>query len=269
MKDAFRKILIAIGSLVAVSGAGVGGVATWRSGWLEELTPDPPVIQPVTVAIRGPSFTVRGDTAYFVAATAGKVGKPTWKVMPAGSGTLHVEGDCLSASFRSLDSGVFTLSVSVGGEGLQVASDSLEFENLNLNEDEPITDADADARFLAELQQMTTPAVHIPTVPELAQAALEQVVSETRAEDARIIAGCFRSVINRLESGLVAPDVDPMNELDIQVTTALGDRSKAWTEFMRSVDGIFHALRDQGEITTAASTVPTLTEVLGVLVHAR
>lgn len=269
-KSTINKIMLTIGSLTALGGASVGGIATWRSGWLDRLTPAAPVIQPVNVRLYGPTMAVRGDTIYFRADIRGNSGRPYWSVIPPTNGALMVMDDGRTASFRSLEEGIFSISVSVAGDGLQVASDHVEFENLNLvdnqREQAPAVD------LMSALAGLTQPAMieqPAPTVAELAEQALEQVVSEDRAGEARIVAGCFRSVISRVETGLVAPDVDPMHEIATQVNVALGQHYEPWQSFMLAAATIFDSLRSQGEITTAASAVPTLTEIVGVLVHAK
>src|SRR5690606_71325 len=150
---------------------------------------------------------------------------------------LQVMPDTHTVEFSAIDPGIYALHVAVAGEGLQVASSSIEFENLELVEEEiPAID-----------QAPVPPVPAVPTVAETTLAALSQVASDDPVTEARIVAGCIKSLITRIQTGLVAPDADLVHELSQQIDVALGEHANAWQSFVGVVEGILASLRAQGQ----------------------
>jgi hypothetical protein len=253
------QVLAGVGALVCLAALGLTGTYVYNAGYLAQLAPEPKPVAPVTVRLFGPQLTVAGDRVYFHASVEGPAGPCQWRLVPDMPGALRVMSDSRTVEFSALEPGIYVLHVAVAGEGLQVASESIEFENLELVEEE---------------EQPATPTVPLPPVPaaptvaETTIAALSQVSSDDHLGEARIVAGCIKSLITRIQTGLVAPDSDLVQELELQVDVALGEQAQAWRPFISVVDGILASLRAQGQITTAASAVPALREIAATLLTA-
>lgn len=261
--------------VLIVLSLGVIGVSVyqlWSSGWVAqaipapEAPPAPPPPDPVTVQLHGPTIGVRGITYVFTAAISGDAGEAKWTVTPPTEGALRTFDQGRSAEFTCIDEGKFLIGVSVGGAAKQVAVSQITFENLNLIEESEVMEDQHPAELPPVMAQSPPP---LPTVEDLAQGALDAVVSEDKAGEARIIAGSLRMFAQRLNTGLLPPDTDVPLEVEKQVQEALGARASKWQEFLLSFDGIIEDLRSRGQVTTAASTTPALFKVADVLQSAR
>jgi hypothetical protein len=262
-----------IGIVTLLAAFTLAGLYLWRLGTfdagLRALAREQEPAPPATVRLYGPTTVVRGEHAYFHIETSGKVGRATWKLVPATTGAMHVLPDGKAVEFRSLEGGTFQVIVSVAGDGRQAAADHIEFENVDLvQQSDSVSPIQSAA---AVMPSHEVPMVHEPppTITDLALGALDQVDSQDRAAEARVVAGCLRSVIGRIETGLMAPDADPVREVELQARAALGSRYESWSMFMQSVAAIVDQLREQGHVTTAASMVPALSEISGALLTAR
>jgi hypothetical protein len=264
---------IAGGIALILAFAASGGAEFFRlRDWLQQFTreeppaaaPEPPVpLEPVKIMIRGPqpAVMIEGVSGLFLADVTGPAGRPEWRLTPGDGGTLRPSGNMLE--FLPGQSGRYSLVVSVAGDGRQIATDQIELEIVHIREEE----SEADAMPPADSSQANVPppAPKPPTVAELAAGALAAVEPDNRASEARIVAGCFKSVIGRINAGFIAPDADPMLEVEAQVNAALGAHAGKWATFLGSMGIVLEQLRQQGHVTTAASKIPALSEMSAVL----
>lgn len=262
-----RSTLNIVGSLVCLAGLSLGAVHLWNSGWLDRITPAPRIAAPVKIELLGAKECLAGGENWFHVEVDGPAGDVQWELIPPIPGALTPSLDKHKARFQSSEPGVFIAMVKVAGDGRQVSSSYIEFENLAVIEDVPEAPAEPQPILDIEaLKAMVMPQQPpVPTVTELTQAALGDVGSANKVEESHRIAGIVKSIIQRIQTGLIAPDVDVTLELESQLELALGEHARPWGIFIADVRGIFGSLRDQGVITTAASTVPTLTEIAAVL----
>lgn len=251
--------------LVCIVGLGVGGVYLYDSGWINHVIPPPAKAKPVSVRVYGPSAVVRGDRVVFVAFVEGSNGTPNWELLPKGSGDFKVLEDGKIVELIMMEEGNFSLHVAVAGDAQQVASDHLEFESLEII-DKPVPPAPTPDK---PVTHEPPPQPKIPTVAELANQNLSLVESENLVSEAKVVAGCFNSVIGRVQTGLLNPSADVILEVEDQVSAALGAKAHGWQNYLSAMRVIVESLRDQGQITTAASAVPTLSEMSGVLLKVR
>jgi len=261
-----RRTISVIGSLVCLAGLALGIVHLWSAGWLDRLTPAPRFAEPVSVAIHGPKEVLAGGEYYFHVEITGSAGKPIPMLVPDEPAALTLFPDGRTLRFQSSIPGVRVLTVSVAGDGRQVASSVIEFENLLVNEEPVEPEPQQPALSFEEIQSLIMPTVPpVATVADRTRESLDGIASANKAEEAHRIAGIIKSIIQRMDTGLVAPDADVTLELESQIELALGKHARPWGIFIADVRGIFGSLREQGAITTAASTVPTLTEIAAVL----
>lgn len=262
-----RRTISFIGSLVCIAGLSLGVVHLWSAGWLDRLTPAPRIAAPVKIELQGSKECLAGGEAWFHVEVDGPAGDVQWELIPPIPGALTPSLDKLKARFQSIEPGLFIVLVKVAGDGRQVASSYIEFDNLLVNEETVEQPAEPQPMFDIEaFKALVTPqAAPLPTVAELVRHSLEQVDSANKVEEAHRIAGIIKSIINRVTTGLIAPDVDVTLELESQLELALGEHARPWGLFVADLRGIIGNLRDQGHITTAASTVPTLTEIAAAL----
>lgn len=271
------KLAKTIGLVLALIVAVLVGLWANHLGLIARAVPPAPavvtrehrIVTPVHLEVEGPHTCIRGETYVFLARfdTPGAVGRPVWRLIPEETGALEPIGDNgMAVRFRSLDSGVFSIICSVAGEGGQVANAHREFENTDLVEE-----------VVEEVVQQPEPAMAAapelppqpPTVGELIRGAIDNVTSGDRTAEAKVVAGCFQSYIGRVNTGLVPPDSDVVVEVEKQVQAALGPRAANWNTFMAAVDNVVNSLREQGDVTTAASAVPTLAAVADALRQTR
>lgn len=248
--------------IVSVLGLSLGGTYLYKSEWINHLVPPPAKAQEVSIRVYGPSAVVRGDRVVFVAFVDGSNGVPKWELLPKGSGDFKVLEEGRVVELIMIEEGDFSFHVAVAGDAQQVASDHVEFEVLE------IVDKNQPPPVVHDVPPVE-PKPHIPTVAELASSNLSLVESDNLAAEAKIVAGCFNSVIGRVQTGLLNPSADVILEVEDQVNAALGDKAHGWQTYLAAMRVIVESLRDQGQITTAASTVPTLSEMSGVLLKVR
>lgn len=254
----------AIGVLVCLIGLSLGGLYFYRSGWLERLAPR--VAPPVGIELVGPPECIAGREFFFHVELSGEPGEVIWAIKP--EAPLRVFPGKLKAGFMSPEPGQYIITVSVAGDARSVASDSCIFENLELTEEpeEPIGSEpqplNLEALKAAVLAHQPPP---VPTIAERTLHAAGMVESENRAEEAQRIAGILRATINRVNTGMVAPDADLTLELETQLELALGEHARSWGLFIAEVRAMVGDLRRQGAITTAASMVPAFTEIAAAL----
>lgn len=262
-----RRTVSIIGSLVCLAALMLAAVHLWNAGWLDRLTPAPRIAAPVKIELLGSKECLVGGEAWFHVEVDGPAGDVQWELIPPIPGALTPSLDKHKARFQSSEPGVFIAMVKVAGDGRQVSSSYIEFENLAVIEDAPDEPAEPQPIVDIEaLKAMVLPQQPVaPTVTELTQAALGEVDSANKVEESHRIAGIVKSIIQRIQTGLIAPDADVTLELETQLELALGEHARPWGLFIADVRGIIGSLRDQGHITTAASTVPTLTEIAAAL----
>lgn len=264
-----RTTLSIVGTLVCLAGLSLGIVHLWNAGWLDRLTPSPRYAEAVTVALHGPKETLVGGEYFFHVETAGAAGRPVCKLVPDEPAALTEFPDGRTFRFQSSVPGVRVLTVSVAGDGRQVASDSIEFENLEVFE-EPSEEQAAPSQppiDVGALKALFAPPQPQPlSIKSIVLDSIAHVDTANKAEESHRIAGIVKSIIARIQTGLIAPDVDVAFEIESQIELALGEHARPWSVFMSDVrTTIFRDLRAQGVITDAASTVPTLTEIAAAL----
>lgn len=261
-----RSTLNIIGSLVCLAGLALGTVHLWHSGWLDRLMPTPRIAAPVSIDLFGPKECLAGGEYFFHVESDGPVGDVQWELIPNVPGALTPSFDKRKARFQSAEPGLYIVTTRVAGDGRQVASSYIEFDNLLVQEESEEQPAEPQPMDIEALKALIMPqAAPVPTVAELVRHSLEQVSSANKTEEAHRIAGIIKSIINRVTTGLIAPDADVTLELESQLELALGEHARPWGLFIADLRGIIGNLRDQGHITTAASTVPTLTEIAAAL----
>jgi len=261
-----RRTISVIGSLVCLAGLSLGVIHLWHSGWLDRLTPTPRIAAPVSINLFGPKECLAGGEYFFHVESDGPVGDVQWELIPNVPGALTPSFDKRKARFQTVESGLFIVTARVAGDGRQVASSYIEFDNMLVHEEPEEQPAEPQPINIEALKAMVLPqAAPLPTVAELVRHSLEQVDSANKIEEAHRIAGILKSIINRVTTGLIAPDADVTLELESQLELALGEHARPWSVFIVDVRAIFGDLRSQGVITTAASTVPTLTEIAAAL----
>lgn len=264
MMKALLNTVAAIGVVVCLAGLSLGGLYLYRSGWLERLAPR--VAPPVGIELVGPPECIAGREFFFHVELSGEPGEVIWAIEP--QVPLRVFPGKLKAGFLSADPGQYIITVSVAGDARTVASDSCIFENLALTEEpeEPVgaepQPLNLDALRAAIAANQPAP---VPTIAERTQHAASMIESENRVDEAHRIAGILRATINRINTGLVAPDADVTLELETQLELALGEHARSWGLFIVELRAMVGDLRRQGAITTAASMVPALTEIAAAL----
>lgn len=262
-----KRVLTIVGAVACIASLAFAGVWAWDTELVDSLVPERNVAAPVGIRLYGPAECLRGSEYFFHVEVSGPAGRPQWTLIPPTNNALRISDDGLRAGFRSLDEGTFSVQVAVAGDARQVASDHIEFENLGVTEpplvQEP-TAAEQLASLVAAMPAQPEPAQQI-SVSDLVHEALADVASEDQAAEAKVIAGCLRSVIGRVQTGLVAPDTNVLGEVRLQAELALGDKVEAWELFLDDLETIAALLREEGRITTAASAVPTLSEMASAM----
>lgn len=246
---------VLLGIAAAVSAVVIAVLWLNHSGWLAKAVPPPPTLSPVKIRIHGPTMIIRGASYMFTADVAGPAGSPEWAMLPPGAGSLHVSADGKSAEFSTLEAEQLALMVSVAGDGKQIAHDHIQVEVLDIHQPQP-------APVIQPQTAMLPPAP--PSLQELTLGALETVNSEDRAAEARTVAGCIRSVVGRLNTGMLAPDADVVGEIGKQIDVAIPDRARKWAPFVAALDTILDHETTNGHVT-AASKAPALIQVADVL----
>lgn len=251
------------------------GYFAWQRGWLDEAPKNPTNPQPVAVKIYGPAECLVGGEYYFHLEVKGEAGEmKDWHLVPDVPNALTIMPDQNKVRFQCTEPGTFSIIVGVGGDNRQVSVDHIEFENLDYTDTPPPSEQPETPTHPPvgppPGSDMPPPAAPVPpTVAQLIRQAYDSVVSDKKPEEARIIAGSIVSIIKRIETGLLPPETDLSAEIEIAVEHSLGEQAGSWGLFVSEVSAILSLLRDQGDVTTAASAVPTLTEVVNVLQNAR
>lgn len=263
-----RRIVDFLIAAVILCAAMFAAAALWRHGILQEIAP-PKVVPPVSISIHGSDEVLAGREAVFALVMTGEHGAPQIKLVPDEPSALTWIDD-RTLKFQSPRAGTYVLTVSVGGDARMSATDHKVFEVLEAVENvepehpvvPPINLDDLKALLKLSSAQHETPP---PTVGQLVAASVERVASANKSAEARVIQGIFRSIINRIQTGLLPPEADPMAEIEDQLDIALGENARSWNSFTTDVRGILDSLRAQGAALTAAGAIPALEEVAGVL----
>lgn len=254
-----KQATSAVGAVVCVAAVVFVGIVAVNNGVVS--MPERQAAPPPTIVLHGPTQLLAGQEYYFHVEMTGDHGEPIWLLRPDIAGALTIFPDKQKARFQSTDTGVFMLSVAVGGELRQVASDIKEFENLQLVDQDDVQPPPSTGPPPVH----TEPLPEVPTVAQLVTQAYNDVIGTDKVKEAHIIAGSIKALVARIETGLVPGDTDVMVELEDQVSQALGENARNWGLFVADIRAIVGSLREQGAITTAASAVPTLLEVAKVL----
>lgn len=243
-------------------------------GHVSAVLPQAKVVAPVTLKVIGSQTVIAGVPTYFHLEITGEHGTPEWKMLPDVSGGLTVEAGGLRAKFQTEEPNAYTIIVSVAGPERYVVSDIIHVAALDgrsLTEEpeaEAAAEVDPTPPPVPQVQAMVAQAPAPPAEPTLNDVAYElakEIESDQRAAQAKKISGVILAVVGRLESGLVAPDVDPLSICDQETTLALGNDAEPWRLYFDQIRTVFVALRQTGRITTAASYAEPLREVAKAL----
>lgn len=275
-----KGLVFTCAAALCIAVVGYTGFQLWANGWLDQHIPEPVKVappEPLAVIMHGPSKGVGGVTYVFTAEVTGNAGKASWDVTAltegaSAEGTLRTFDLGRWAEFTAVDEGDYLIAVHIGGEANQTASAKIKFENLRLAsidelepppEPMPITDAPPPA-----------PSGHAPapspllSVEEELHYLLEQVNSNDKPKESRMLGGSVRMLAQRASTGLLAPDVDIPVELERHAKEVLGTKFSPWQGFVTGIDDIIGDLRSRGQVTTAASTAPVLIKIADVLQNA-
>lgn len=257
----FVGIVAIIASILAAS------TLSWNAGWLQTLIPKERIAEPVSVSIHGPDETLAGREYVFVISAKGAAGTPVVKLLPDEPSAFTMI-DPNTIKFQSPNPGQYVLAVSIGGDARQSDTSYKVFENLEAVSNESPPEPPQPPINIEALRAllMSTNQPKPPTVTQLAQSAIDGVHSSNKPEECRVVAGIFRSIINRIQTGLIPPEADPLSEIEDQIDLALGENARGWDSFTDGVRGIMGALRDQGAVVTAPTFVPALEEVAATLI---
>jgi len=262
----------------------LGSTWLYRKGYLDPAIPKVREVAPVKVNLYGPQVAIKGMTADFHVEISGVGGIPDWTLIaPANATTanLRISQDHKRAEFSGSEEGEYRILVGVGGEGMQVSTKTLTFENVELVSRQEVDAANARADQVeqqaqqriqaAQQQQQQMAQANAPPPPtsaELAMGALTRVQTQDMPGEARMIAGSIRSVIGKIQTTpSLAFDADPAVMVAEQVQAQIGDRSKNWEFFLVAIGVILKDLRDKGQVTTPITAIPTLNEIANVLNH--
>jgi hypothetical protein len=255
---------LAIGVAAVVVGVAIAAMWLQHSGWLAKAVPPLPTIPPVKIRVNGPTMIVRGGQYMFVADVSGPAGNPEWAMLPLGAGSLHVSADGRSAEFSTLDATSLALIVSVAGDGKQIAHDHIQVEVLDIHVPEPPPQIIQPQIIQQLMPQAAMGPPAPPSIHEMTLGALETVTSDDLPAEARTVAGSIRSVIARLNTGLMPPGSDVVEEIGKQIDAAMPERARKWATFVASLDTILDAETASGHVT-AASKGPALAQIADVL----
>lgn len=257
------------GIAVTVGMAAMGGMWLYDSGWLariETMIPKPPAPVPVSIAIRGPQprQVLANVSTMLVADTSGPAGEPQWAIIPASAGRLHPVSGRVVEFTANID-GEVAIHVAVAGSGNQLAQAQIEVEALGQQPANMPPPVDPSIPPPAPPQ----PQQEVRSVAQQTQLFLAQVNSANKVAEAHTVASAIAMVVGLINSGTVPPTGNVGAMVEDTALTALGQHGAAWHGFLTGVSLILDTLRNQGEISTAATTVPVLLEISGVLSQAR
>lgn len=264
----FSSVMSSIGSLASLVAIVFAVIVANDAGFVDRVLPRPepvPVVEqagPVTVKVYGPSELLQGGEYFFHLEVQGDAGVPKWTLVPNTPNALTVFPDGKTARFQTAVPGTYALFVSVAGSAKFVASDFFEFENLIAEEPappqpEPQNDMPPPIPDEPEVIEVTS--------AELIDHAIDNVHTDNLQEEAAIVAESIRAFLKRLGTGNVDPEADVMSEIATHASERLGGGAKNWGLFFAEVDSILTTLREQGDVTTAATSEPFLRQVVAEL----
>lgn len=255
--------LAAAGLLGLLGFASFGGIAAFRSGWIELPKQPERIIAPIRVTLVGPDKGVTGSTYIFTAEVEGDAGLPVWSVKP--HGTLQAFNGGRSARFTCASEGDFLLSVFVGGDGKQAASDSMSFNVLGV-----MTEADLAAQEQIDQANQIIEQDHQrqameaanppkpPTVSELVNGALNRGVDMNSAPQ---VEAQLRTLASRVQYG----GADFFNDAAL---TLIGNYP-GWGSFPDDVRSIVGNEEAIGRAKTPAGKAAVLIEIAETLRNSR
>lgn len=268
-----RNMLTFFGIMLVAISVPLAGYHAVVGGHVAAVFPQAKVVSPVTLKIIGSQTVIAGVPSYFHLEITGEHGTPEWKLLPDVVGGLTVEANGLRAKFQTEDANAYTLVVSVAGPERYVVSDIIHVAALDgkVLTEEPAAEATAEVdrtpppvpQAQVIVQQPTPPTE--PTLNDVAYELAKEIDSEQRGPQAKKISGVILAVTGRLDSGLVAPDVDPFAICEQETVLALGKDAEPWRLYFDQLRTVFVALRQTGRITTAASYADPLREVAKAL----
>lgn len=201
----------------------------------------PPSTEELTLDLVGPADAMLGDQVHLQARVTGAVKSWKWSVFPDVDGLVMLDGG-RAAAFSNRAPGRYAIFVSVADSWGHVAHDVLEFELLTAGPAVPAP------------QVVAAQAIEKPSLDSLVVEWAGSVNTNTAKVEAGILAGSFTSAANRIATGNMARDADPLSEVERQARIALGPRPMlAWeTFFVRVRRDLVERIRS-GELASQES----------------
>ncbi len=266
----------AIGAIVMVVAAGIGVYALVNNGVIQQLIPTPPAIvqppEPIKISLHGPSpsVVIAGVTNIFTADVSGPAGPPEWQVFPPAAANVSPSGDGKRVDLLASTDGKFSVVVTISGDGRQLASARAEVEAMAQVIQQPLPPEPTPAPVDPVPPEPPAPVKPpLETVADRMTRMLAQVNTENRPAEARRVANVITSIVGRINAGAIGPHMDIANLVRDESIKALGPSAPQWDLFLSAIALVLDNFKNQGLISTAATTTPILTEIAGVLLKAQ
>jgi hypothetical protein len=263
-----KQMLTFLGVVATAISVPLVGYHAIVGGHVAAVLPQPKVVSPVTLKVIGSQTVIAGVPTYLHLDITGEHGTPDWKLLPDVAGGLTVEANGMRAKFQTEEPNAYIVIVSVAGPERYVVSDVLHIAALDGRslteqpvEPEPVVEVDRTPPPMPPQLMAQAVAPVEPALVDVAYELAKEVESEQRSVEAKKISGLILAVIGRLDSGLIAPDADPISICEQETTLALGDKAEPWRLFYDQVRSVFAALKGAGRVTTAASHAEPLREI--------
>lgn len=272
----------AVGAIVVIVLAVLGGAWLLNHGVLQQFLPaPPPVVAPpeaIKISIHGPSpsVVISGVTSVFNADVIGPSGPVEWLVFPTAAANVTPSPDGKRIDLLAATDGKFSLVATIAGDGRQLAHARTEVEAMAQVIQQPMPPAPLDP--VPPPAPVTPPAPVDPpkpvtppsqTVADRMTIQLTSVNSENRVAEARRLANVLTSIIGRINAGAIGPHTDVANLVRNESLQALGPAAPDWDLFLSAIALVLDNFKNQGLISTAATTTPILSEIAGVLLKAQ
>lgn len=262
----------AVGAIVVIVLAVLGGTWLLNHGVLQQFLPAPPAIvqppEPIKITLHGPSpsVVISGVTSIFTADVIGPAGTPEWQVFPPSAANVTPSADGRRVDLLASSDGKFSIVATISGDGRQLASARAEVEAMAQVIQQPVQPEPQPQPIEPEPAPVKPPA---ETVADRMARQLAAVNSNNRVSEARKVANVLTSIVGRINAGAIGPHMDVANLVHDEANQALGPAAPAWDLFLSAIALVLDNFKNQGLISTAATTTPILTEIAGVLLKAQ
>lgn len=265
----------AIGAVATIVAAGFGVYVLFNHGIIQQLIPAPPAIvqppEPIKITLHGPSPSViiSGVTSIFTADVSGPAGSPEWQVFPPAAANVVASPDGKRIDLLASTDGKFSVVATISGDGRQLAFARAEVEAMAQVVQQPVPEPTPEPQpqpIDPEPAPVKPPA---ETVADRMARMLASVNSENRAAEARKVANVLTTTVGRINAGAIGPHMDIANLVREESIKALGPSAPQWDLFLSAIALVLDNFKNQGLISTAATTTPILTEIAGVLLKAQ